>query len=392
MALKTRLKDELYKQLLGQLQELDKEKTKRFSFSTLHDFLSRKAGERFDDHLLTDLFLKLNKGQGGEVTTVEFARAYSEAGLMLTEEIDSLEKEVEEYRVQIRKVHTAFDRTKEEALTAEGIMKDSKLSVEVVEAQNISTGKGWGWVAVSCGGATANTTEVALGAYMRWEQTLAFLVQSGGQEAQVRTMVKEAEGSREVGCYVVALETLRDQKDHEEIVDMGAGKLRVRFRWVWSEKKRLAEVATELEVGQEMAQQSLQRICTSFDHLSAPLRSQSLTATVLRSYLTQRLSPVQTQPSPNAITALTWLLVLWTTLGACWGTDLPNVTLASVCLACLWLHKREWKLVGVLLFLSVYDCVGLLFDRGSYLTAGSVLLKIALGGSYAFLTSRNSGP
>jgi len=54
-------------------------------------------------------------------------------------------------------------------------MKDSKLSVEVVEAQNISTGKG-------CVTVTARKTEVALGAYMRWEQTLAFLVQSGGQE------------------------------------------------------------------------------------------------------------------------------------------------------------------------------------------------------------------
>jgi len=47
------------------------------------------------------------------VTTAEIARAYSEAGLMLTEEIDSLEKKVEEYRVQIRKVHTTYDRTKE---------------------------------------------------------------------------------------------------------------------------------------------------------------------------------------------------------------------------------------------------------------------------------------
>lgn len=392
MALKTRLKDELYKQLLGQLQELDKEKTKRLSFSTLHDFLSRKAGERFDDHLLRDLFLKLNKGQGEEVTTVEFARAYSEAGLSLTEEIDSLEKEVEDYQVQIRRVHTAFEKTKEEALTGEGIMKDSKLSVEVVEAQNISTGKGWGWVAVTCGGATAKTTEVALGAYMRWDQILTFLVQSAGQETQVKTMVREGESSREVGCYAMALETLRDQKDHEEIVDMGAGKLRVRFKWVWSEKKRLAEVVTELEVGHQMALQSLQQMSTSLDHLSAPLRSQSLTAAVLRSYLTKRPPTAKVQTSPTIITALTWLLVLWTTLGACWSTDFPNVALASVCLASLWLHRTEWRLVGSLLLLSVYDCVCLVCYRGSYQTAGSVLLKAALGGSYVFLTNKNYGP
>lgn len=386
MALKTRLKDELYKQLLGQLQELDKEKTKHFSFSTLHDFLSRKAGERFDDHLLTDLFRKLNKGHGEEVTTVEFARAYSEAGLMLTEEIDSLEKEVEEYRVQIRRIQTALDKTREETLTSEGIMKDSKLSVEVVEAQNISLGKGWGWVAVTCSGATAKTTEVALGAYMRWDQTLTFLVQSTGQEAHVKTMVKEGKESREVGIYVISLETLRDQKDHEEIVDMGAGKLRVRFRWVWSEKKRLTETAEELEVGHQMAQQSLERISTSLDRLSAPLRSQSLTATVLRSYLVQRPAPVP-QSSPTALTVTTWLLVMWTTMGACWGTDFPNVTLASVCLVSLWLRKTEWALVGSLLLLSIYDSLCLLCYRASYQLAGSVVLKVALSGCYGYSNS-----
>lgn len=100
-----------------------------------------KAGHEFDRNVALQLYERMDKNYDNKVSREEFINTFLEAEEILAFKIENSKKYIEDYQTQKRNAISRLEEIKKtETLNSYGIMDDSVLTVNVIEAHNLGTG------------------------------------------------------------------------------------------------------------------------------------------------------------------------------------------------------------------------------------------------------------
>jgi C2 domain/EF-hand domain pair len=277
------LKQERYDQLVKEFSDIDKDHNNVLSFDEIHNFLTYKQGENFDETLCKDIFSRMDKNYDGVVTLEEFVESYVEIEDLIlrqikvvTKEIKKCKGEVEENRNKIKKAE------KTEFLGALGIMKGSVVTVGIKSAQNLypctTDGLANPYVIVECGDHKIETSILYNTLNPIWQEVYSFPVLSKGLQLKLVIMSKGLFGDKFIGKISIPLKSLYDQLKHEQYFSLSGetegekwqGRIFLELQWIWSKVKYLKDISFQWEKIIKEDEEKLELLKIQLDRLRKP--------------------------------------------------------------------------------------------------------------------------
>ena len=237
---------------------MDRDKNNVLTFDEIHDYLSEKQGERFDQDLCQDLFARMDRNHDNEVTLEEFVESYIEVEELITRQIRTLNKEIKKSRAEYEDSKEKLKKSEQtERLNSVGIMQGSVLTVTVKSAQNLfqSSADSSNFVALECSGQKVETKAVSGATNLIWEESFSFPIAAKGLDLKLRVLSKGVFGNKFIGKVTIPSTALADQLKHEQYFALQAdtageawqGRICLELQWIWSRVKYYKDITNEWE-------------------------------------------------------------------------------------------------------------------------------------------------
>lgn len=266
----TGMMQDRYKQLLKEFEQIDKNGDKQLSFAEVHDFLSAKQKSQFDYNLCKEIFSRMDKNHDNAVSISEFLWSYIEAEDILQARIKDIKKtlhdnykKMDEYQKKLVAARAT------ETLNRYGVMKNSVLTVNLVEAKDLipmdSNGLSDPYVILSCESQkfTSNCIPETLNPV--WNEEFFFNIESGNETLKLTVMDKDVLMPDDFeGEVTIPMSLLKDQMKLDQFFILSQGKeglkqgrIHLSMQWIWSKTQYLETILKQWKDVMEIDQKDL---------------------------------------------------------------------------------------------------------------------------------------
>ena len=270
-------------QLLKMFSEIDANGDKALSFEEIQAHFNKIIGATFDEELLRELFRNLDKDQDSVVTTEEFVGSYVEAERLVAERVATVERELEENKVQLDKT-LAGKRSADvsERMNPNGLMEGSILTVHVIKAENLKAADRSGGrepaVELSCEGQRIETKATKDSPSPTWDEKFTFAITQGSDDLKLTVWGKGKAKRDFEGQLAIPLTLIRDQMNHEEWFELQPqkkgehwqGRIYISLQWIWSRRVYLEEMAKQWQAAIDDDIEQIKSLRINLRKLSEP--------------------------------------------------------------------------------------------------------------------------
>jgi hypothetical protein len=271
-----------FQQLKKEFDQLDANRNGVLTYEEILSFLSSKSGKNFDENLLKNIFTLMDTDRNQAVTVEEFAYGYVNTENILKNDIAQAKRTIQETQIQIDEYkRKLIEAQSNEQINEDGIMIDSVLTVEVLEAQNLRV-RGQKFspsVRLKCDGKEVSTKAVPTAINPEWYESFTFPIKTRRSELLVEVVdAKKADEDNFLGQIVIPLNLLEDQMKHLQFFELRGkkgneswqGRIRLSVQWIWSRVKYFEALIGQLQEVIDSTTPGLEGLNAQLKHLAEP--------------------------------------------------------------------------------------------------------------------------
>jgi hypothetical protein len=239
-------------QILKDFREIDANGDGVLTFREIHSFLNKKASG-FPEDTCLELFNQMDRDQNQEVTTKEFVEHYVMVEDSVFQKINEQNNIILDNKALLEENRKKLVKAQiEEQKLMNGIMKDSVLTVHVIEVMRFRLYNVGIFIELYCDDQIIETEPQPFDQNPVFKETFTFQIKNNNLKLKIALIDSKSKNKVAEGFY--SLEELRDQLKKDVLVDVfdgkndGAiGRVHLELQWIWSRIEYFKQIIEQIE-------------------------------------------------------------------------------------------------------------------------------------------------
>lgn len=267
---------ERYEQLLKEFQEIDENGDNNLTFNEIYKFLNNRSSGKFPEQVCRELFEQMDRDHNSEITTKEFVQNYIEIEEGICKRINDQKRLISDNMLQLEETKKKLIKaSQEEVMQKNGIMKDSVLSVHVIEILRFRLYVAGVFIELYCENQVIETETKPFDQNPVFKEAFTFKISTGSSD--LKLVLMDSKSKKKIAEGVYKLEELKDQFKKDVIVDLNdgrtdgpIGRAHLELQWIYSKVKYFQDIIKQIEEALEKNNEDLKEMEENLKNIHKP--------------------------------------------------------------------------------------------------------------------------
>lgn len=269
-------------------RDIDVNNDKRLTYDEFYSYLSKKAGKKFNDELLHEIFRTIDRDKSSIISMEEFVSGFSRAEAIIQSQIKRLKVNISESSENYTKTQRNLVEARAKLLQN---IPENNLYVIIKKAEGLKAGGVTGnkapMVYITCEGKEVFTNPIPNPTNPEWNQSFTFPISQG--DCDVLIEVYDSERGKKtnlLGEVAIPLIALKSQSQYDDFLDLKGrgnadrpqGRILVSLQWIHDLPSYLENLMKEQEAALKEEKDELNQLENYLKELNLPVQADSVTA------------------------------------------------------------------------------------------------------------------